>query len=148
VFKGENGAWFWKFHAGCGHGDEIAFLEKHKRISTGEAIKVFHELSGCAPASPPHSAKPERANSDTTFNWQICVNAVTESDLERLGNERWYSGAFCEWLRDKQLVGVHNGYIAFPNGNGEVKGAHVWLGVKAGFIIRLGLECIPLSSVI
>ena len=49
VFKGESGAWFWKCHAGCGQGDEITFLEKHNGIATGEAIRQFRELAGCAP---------------------------------------------------------------------------------------------------
>ena len=128
-----DGVWYWKCFAGCGHGDEITLLEKHKGISIGEAIKLFREMAGCAPVGPPPAAtrrdNPERAN-NKSFDWQACVDALTESDLERLSNERWYSRAFCEWLREKQLVGVHNGHVAFPNGNGTVKGAHVWSGSK------------------
>src|SRR6266478_3022948 len=32
------------------------------------------------------------------FNWQRCVDAMSENDLVRLGNQRWYSRAFCSWL--------------------------------------------------
>src|SRR5258705_9564214 len=65
VFRGESGAWFWKCHAGCGQGDEITFLEKHECISTGEAIKLFREMAGCAPVDRPpvvRRHKPDRAN--------------------------------------------------------------------------------------
>ena len=41
-----DGVWFWKCHAGCGTGDEINFLEKHKAISRGHAIKLFLEMAG------------------------------------------------------------------------------------------------------
>jgi hypothetical protein len=51
VFKGDGGAWYWKCWAGCGKGDEITFLEKHKGISKGEAIKIFREMAGCAPVT-------------------------------------------------------------------------------------------------
>jgi hypothetical protein len=139
VFKGESGAWFWKCHAGCGQGDEITFLEKHRGITTGEAIKLFLEMAGSAPMKAFRTAK--KANG--AFNWQACVEALTESDLERLGNERWYSRAFCEWLRQKQLVGVQNGRIAFPNGNGTVVGAHVWQGDKDWLFYPAGNKTQP-----
>ncbi|HEU5247212.1 MAG TPA: CHC2 zinc finger domain-containing protein [Candidatus Udaeobacter sp.] len=137
VFKGESCAWFWKCHAGCGQGDEITFLEKHKGISTGEAIRLFREMAGCAPVNTP---KRERSTGSAIsnqvtgdFDWNLCVSALADAHLERLGNERRYSRAFCEWLRRKQLVGAHNGSIAFPNGNGTVKGAHVWKSGKDWF---------------
>ena len=132
VFRGEGGAWFWKCFAGCGRGDEITFLEKHKGISTREAIRMFREMAGCAPVDRPPVVgrdKPEKAN-NTGFDWQACVDALTESDLEQLGNERWLSRAFCSWLHNSKLIGKHGWYVAFPNGNGEVKGAHVWRGEK------------------
>jgi hypothetical protein len=132
-----DGVWFWKCHAGCGQGDEITFLERHKGISTGEAIRQFRELAGCAPVDRaplvPRKLYEKNTNSNVSFNWQVCVEAVTESDLERLGNQRFYSRAFCEWLHENKLVGLHDERIAFPNGNGEVKGAHVWLGGKDWF---------------
>ena len=34
VFQGADGkGWQWKCHAGCGHGDEIAFVEQHFGIT-------------------------------------------------------------------------------------------------------------------
>jgi hypothetical protein len=36
----------WKCHAGCGHGDEIAFLVKRFGISSREAIQRYLEMAG------------------------------------------------------------------------------------------------------
>jgi hypothetical protein len=41
-----DGVWFWKCHAGCGSGDEINFLEKHKGITRRDAIQLFLEMAG------------------------------------------------------------------------------------------------------
>jgi hypothetical protein len=47
VFQSKNGkGWQWKCFAGCGNGDEIAFLVKHSGISRSEAIKRCLELAG------------------------------------------------------------------------------------------------------
>ena len=131
VFKGESGAWFWKCHAGCGQGDEITFLEKHKGVSTGEAIRLFREMAGCAPVSTPKRERVTVSNQATNgFDWSACVSALNDTHLERLGNERWFSGAFCQWLHESNLVGLYQGRISFPNGNGKITNAHVWFGGK------------------
>jgi hypothetical protein len=138
VFKGESGAWFSKCHAGCGQGDEITFLEKHKGITTGEAIKLFREMAGCVPVSTPKRERVTVSYQQSTisnqatngFDWQACVDALTESDLERLGNERCLSRAFCSWLRENKFVGLYQGRVSFPNGNGKITNAHVWFGGK------------------
>ena len=47
VFQSKNGkGWQWKCHAGCGYGDEIAFLVKHFNISRREAIRRYLEMAG------------------------------------------------------------------------------------------------------
>ena len=137
-----DGLWFFKCHAGCGEGDEINFLEKHKGVSRSDATKLYLEMAGCSPAA--QTFWPKLNNGDReTFDWSHCVDALTESDLGRLGNERWLSRALCEWLREKQLVGVHNGCVAFPNGNGTVVGAHVWKGGKDWYHYPSGVGMHP-----
>ena len=42
-FKGE---WFWKCHAGCGHGDGVDYLKAKFNLITGEAIGRYCELAG------------------------------------------------------------------------------------------------------
>jgi hypothetical protein len=46
VFKGEDGFWHWKCHAGCGDGDEIMFLRKLKNLSLTEAMNLYLEMAG------------------------------------------------------------------------------------------------------
>jgi hypothetical protein len=111
-----NGSWFWKCHAGCGTGDEVTFLEKHKAISRGGAIKLFLEMAGVTRTS---------GNGSKPFDWQACVTALKPRDLVRLGNERWYSRAFCEWLRKDRRIGLFRGDFAFPvRNNGTIVPAH------------------------
>jgi hypothetical protein len=119
-----DGSWFFKCHAGCGDGDEINFLEKHKGISRYEAIKVFLEMAGCAPSRQTFWPKSNNEESKS-FDWLDCVNALTDKHLEKLGNERWYSRALCSWLRENHLVGLFNRCVAFPvHNNGAVVGMH------------------------
>jgi AAA domain-containing protein len=49
-----------------------------------------------------------------SFDWESCVGALKPEHLVRLGNQRWYSRAFCSELREKMLIGLHKGCIAFP----------------------------------
>lgn len=130
----KNGAWFWKCHTGCGHGDEINFLELHNGISRRDATKLFLEIAGVA-----------QRKSSKSFNWQAHVDALSDTHLERLGNERWYSRAFCSSIHDdKKLVGLHNGNFAFPVGNGSVVGAHVRQDDGSWFFTPKGIKVAPL----
>ena len=107
VWPNETGRWFWKCHAGCGEGDEITFLEKHKGISNGEAIKLFKEMTGV-------SARPPKPASASPPDWRACVEAFTDIHLERLADWRGFSGDLCSWLKQNELVGLYEGCIAFP----------------------------------
>jgi hypothetical protein len=145
VFQGEGSAWFWKCHSGCGQGDEITFLEKHEGISNVEAITVFCAMAGCAPVNhllAPRRNSSKRAN-NANFDWQECVDALSERNLERLGNARFLSPAFCSWLYRSNFIGQHNGRVAFPNGNGTVVGAHVWKGGKDWYHYPSGVGAHP-----
>jgi hypothetical protein len=118
------GSWFFKCHAGCGTGDEINFLEKHKGISRSEATTLYLEMAGFAPLPDTLWRRLDKRESEA-LDWLDCVEALTDKDLERLGNERWYSRAFCAWLRDNKLVGLHKDSIAFPvHNNGTIVGVH------------------------
>src|SRR5260370_18970239 len=52
VWESDSG-WFWKCHAGCGKGDEINFLELHKRETRSDATRFFLEMAGSEPFTPP-----------------------------------------------------------------------------------------------
>ena len=55
VFKGDDGFWHWKCHAGCGDGDEIMFLRKLKGLSTTKAMNLYLEVAGVPPGDVPKS---------------------------------------------------------------------------------------------
>jgi hypothetical protein len=46
VFQGRSGNWFFKCHAGCGHGDAVDYLRLKFNLSVGDAIRRFCELAG------------------------------------------------------------------------------------------------------
>jgi hypothetical protein len=130
-----DGVWFWKCHTGCGDGDEITFLERHKGISRGEAIRLFVEMAGVngserirehSSAAFPLPSQRQASNGEKAFNWQQCISGLKAKDLVKLGNERWYSRAFCSLLHEKKLVGLFNGSVAFPvhDAAGDVVAAH------------------------
>src|SRR5215831_12962329 len=93
-----NGHWNWKCHAGCGHGDEITFLEVHEKLSHKDAVKRFLDLAGVngfgkknsvqrrADAQAPTPAEITTGNGDETsrknrswvFDWNECVAAFTK----------------------------------------------------------------------
>jgi hypothetical protein len=122
VWQGENG-WQWKCHAGCGHGDEINFLEMRDNLANKDATKRFLEMAGVRNertngSKPTVTVKP--------FNWRACVDAFTSEHVAKLADWRGYSPAFCQWLKDNALAGLHDGCIAFPvhGDGGSVTGAH------------------------
>jgi hypothetical protein len=121
VWRNGAGLWFFKCHAGCGEGDEITLLELHKRIPDNEATKLFLEMSGVNGAASPSTSKLR-----ATLDWRECVEAFTDKHLERLAQWRGYSIEFCHWLKERGLLGLYNGCIAFPvhDGAGKVIAAH------------------------
>jgi len=115
-----DGVWFWKCHAGCGSGDEITFLEKHKGIMRGDAIKLFVEMAGVTRMF---------RNTSKPFDWQQCVSALKRGNLVTIGNQRWFSRAFCEWFHENKFIGRFRGDYAFPvKNNGAIVGGHYRVG--------------------
>jgi putative DNA primase/helicase len=119
---------------GCGEGDEITFLEKHEGLSNGQAIKRYLELAGVNDGVPATlksngvlaSPKPDKGHEQNVLDWNSCVDAFTEKWVEWLAKWRGYSDKFCRSLRDRGLIGIYNGCIAFPvhAADGSVIGAH------------------------
>ena len=137
IWQKENGDWRFNCFAGCGHGDEINFLELHKGISRRDATKLFLEMAGVRTSTA-------QRKSSKSFDWRKCVDALDDNHLERLGNERWFSRAFCSSLHSKKLVGLHNGNFCFPVGNGTVVGAHVQQDDGSWFFAPKGIKTAPL----
>jgi hypothetical protein len=116
VWQTDSGAWRFKCHAGCGEGDEITFLQLHKAISRGEAIKLFLKMAGVNGARPKQLSRNKRTTKlgQNPLDWRACVDGFTEKHVEWLAKRRGYSIEFCSWLKEQALIGLHNGRIAFP----------------------------------
>ena len=134
-----NGAWFFKCHAGCGEGDEISFLGLYEKLSSGDAIKRYFDLAGLNGSSSVHAAAEP-------FEWMACVDAFTDEDLERLGEWRGFSGAFCSWLRKQALVGLYQKRVAFPvhDDAGKIIAAHVRQEDGNWWYVPTGIKTRPL----
>jgi AAA domain len=74
-----------------------------------------------------------RTSNGSTFDWQSCIDALTDTRLEELAAWRGYSLKFCKWLRDQSLIGLYLGGWAFPvqDMEGNVIGAHYLRGDPA-----------------
>ena len=55
VFQSKDGWWHYKCFAGCGEGDEIAFLQKLKMLSRTSAINLYLEMAGFPSSRSPKS---------------------------------------------------------------------------------------------
>src|SRR5260370_20201559 len=95
VWRNGSRLWFWKCHAGCGEGDEITFLEKHKGISNIDATKRYLEMAGVNGTTP--SGLKRRSTS--TVDWPASAAALTDPHIEQLAKWRGYSLEFCSWLK-------------------------------------------------
>ena len=118
-----NGAWFWKCHAGCGGGDEINFIETRPKNLASQRSKVVSRNRGHGRRC---RNRPAIQKDRGDFDWAACVDAFTENYLERLADWRGYSGAFGSWLHKRGLVGMCQKCIAFPvhDRTGIVVAAH------------------------
>jgi hypothetical protein len=140
VWRNDAGVWFFKCHAGCGQGDEIAFLELHERISTSEAIKLYLGMASVNGETQLAWKRP----STSAFDWRVCVEAVTEKHLQHLAAWRGYSlENVREWHR-RGWIGLYDDCIAFPvhDTAGVVVAAHYrqkdgsWRYYPAGLKVR------------
>jgi hypothetical protein len=120
VYQNPEGLWRFNCFAGCGHGDEIHFLERTRKLSKADAIRFFLETAGLkAIASGPPSTD--------SFDWNACVASFLLSHAKKLASWRGYSVEFVACLHERGLVGLFGvEHIAFPvqDENGEVVGCH------------------------
>ena len=129
LYLGEDGEERWKCHAGCGQGDVINFLAKHRGLNNADACREFIHLAGIIPPPPSQSLLPKSAPSLTPspFDWQRCVAAFTVEHRQKLATWRDYTPEFVDWLHQQSLIGVFDGdRIAFPvhDNHGMIVGCH------------------------
>src|SRR5215468_7384744 len=106
ITEGDGGRALILCHAGCRTQDVLAALDL-----TFRDLYPRQSGNGAAPSPRPtqlqHTAAP-------AFDWRPCVQMFADKHVEGLAKWRGYSIEFCRWLREKQLVGLYDGHIAFP----------------------------------
>lgn len=110
---------------GCGaHGDVFTLIMKLENLTFPQAVEKLARRGGVAlhgnngtshkePAATPHKVEPG-PGADFSAEWGACVAALTDKDAEKLVAWRGYSAEFFRWLRERELIGLHNGLVAFP----------------------------------
>ena len=125
VYVGNDGEEHWNCFAGCGQGDAIDFLAKHRGLSNADACREFIQLAGVAQQSP--APKPPPSVPRQSFDWAACVAALTPDHCRKLADWRVYPPKFVAWLHRQGLVGLFAGrHYAFPvhDKAGQVVGCH------------------------
>jgi hypothetical protein len=127
LYVGDDGEERWKCFAGCGQGDAIDFLAKHRGLSNADACREYIRLAGVTPTPAPPPGSNLSPSAQPPFDWQSCVAALTAEHREKLANWRGYAPKFVEWLHAQNLIGLFDGErIAFPvhDAQGNVTGCH------------------------
>src|SRR6516162_5474737 len=143
TWQNPEGLWFWKCHAGCGQGDEITFLEKHKGITNSDAIREFLLMTSVS-GKKTWRLKVKETN-EQTFNSRSCVDAFTDKHAEQIAAWRGYSLSFVKELRDNGQIGIYKGLVAFPvHNDGKIVGTHYRLKDGTWRYFPEGIDAAPL----
>jgi Protein of unknown function (DUF3631) len=111
INEGADGRVLLKCFAGCTTENIVAAIGLTMR-------DLFPTRSRSQSGKPaPAKKKPTKKNNGAAGAFDFygeCVTALKLKDLVRLGNERWWSHAFCQWLHDEKKIGLYKGHFAFP----------------------------------
>ena len=122
LYTGEDGEEHWKCFAGCGGGDVVDFIARHRGLSNGDACRELIRLAGVSAPRP----QPTAADS-VALDWPRCVRDFTPDQAARFAKWRALSPEFVAWLNRCGLIGLFQNRLAFPvaNPGGAVLRAHV-----------------------
>ena len=141
-----DGMWKWKCHSGCGHGDELDFIQKALGIDQTAALTKLRELAGDIPPTLNLDSLVGTSGSQDGIDWDAAVTAFQPAWKDRLAQWRGFSPEFIDWMVGNHLVGVIDGMLAFPISHtpqpnprqtGRVDGAHLF-SRETGWRIRGG----------
>jgi hypothetical protein len=127
LYVGDDGEERWKCFAGCGQGDAIDFLAKHRGLNNADACREYIRLADVPPPPVPPSSSNPSPSVQPPFDWQSCVAALTPEHRAKLAEWRGYTPEFVEWLHAQNLIGRFSGErIAFPvhDAQGKVIACH------------------------
>jgi hypothetical protein len=124
------------FHCfGCGKGGDVFALVQHldgltfpqaaEKLAARAGMSLNGSNGQLATTKPKADAPQPEA--DLSERWRGAVVAFTDAHVETLATWRGLSLDFCRWLRERELVGLHNSLVAFPvhGDNGTVTAFHV-----------------------
>lgn len=122
VALGKEGLWQDWATSDCG--DFVKLLMAKHGVAYPEAAHMIAAFLG-------HPIDQEQPK--PSIDWQKCVAAFTDEYAQRFSGWRGLSGDYVRWLRDRQLIGIHKGYLAFPvRIKGVVVSAHYRIPPKNG----------------
>lgn len=127
LYVGDDGEERWKCHGGCGQGDAIDFLAKHRGLSNAEACREYIRRAGVtSPSAQPLNSNPP-PSAQPPFDWETRVSLLTSEHRAKLADWRGYTPQLVDWLHAQKLLGLFDGErIAFPvhDAQGTVIGCH------------------------
>ena len=128
------------FHCfGCGeHGSVFDLVMDRENLTFPQAVEKLARRAGISlngrndqrakiPATAPTPKTESKPEQDLTPKWKKSVTAFNDDHAEKLATWRGYSAEFVAWLRQRELIGVYNGLLAFPvhADDGKVVSIHV-----------------------
>ena len=128
VYRSEAGKWCFKDHATDEGGSLVDFVAL-SGMDIASASRWLIDQAGVAsslPPAPKASPAPQQTRQQPGLDWSACAVAFSDEDAEKLRAWRGYSESICSWLRENRLIGMYDGYIAFPvhDAAGAAVGAH------------------------
>jgi hypothetical protein len=139
IAEGHNGCILINCLAGCALDEILAALGLTKRDLFPDSMRL--PAAAASAQTKPASVKKIAAK----FDWQAGVAAMTDEHIEQIARERGYSISFVRELREKGLIGIYKGLVAFPVENdGKIVGAHVRMkNKKDWFYTPSGIKAAP-----
>jgi hypothetical protein len=136
VFHSNDGkGWQWKCHAGCGYGDEIAFLMKARNCSRREAIERYLDMAGFPLGSRECSERSECSVSAELAECSgLAVSSVSRNG-QALQAELRTLAAHCQCMAprtsEKKRFQLLRGLIAIQERDGrKLSNAEVALAIE------------------
>src|SRR5262249_12759574 len=117
ISEGNDGRVLLHCFAGCRTQDILVALS----LETPDLFSRNGDGSTPAPArsiaDPSGSVDPDPnggISDRPAFDWQVCNEAFTDRDVERVASWRGYGPGFLRELRDAGLIGIYRNCVAFP----------------------------------
>src|SRR5260370_40411340 len=97
------------------HARNVDFKTALREASQWLGVSLSSSPLNCVKRNAPNGNVPGNGQKPhvASFDWQLCVAALTGKHLEGLAKWRGYSNDFCLWVKKSRLVGLHNACLAF-----------------------------------